>query len=205
MLYITTRDEKDAYTAHRALNYETAPDGGWFVPFRMPHYSEADLMKLGDMSFSQIVADMLNHFFSLHLTGWDIEVAMGKNFAKLVPVNHRGIVAEVWHNFGTTFESAVSSLHTTYCTEQGSVSDWLSIAVRIATIFGAYGRMLQQGQSHKQDQSSDHCDKQIGISGLQGTRSLLMHDPGKAGHGQDLEENESRHQISREHDALRCS
>lgn len=146
MLYITTRDDKDAYTAHRALNNDVAPDGGRYVPFRMPRYSETELLELAGKPFNEIVADILNQFFSLQLSGWDIEVCMGKNFAKLAPVNHRVVVAESWHNFGAAFDSAVKSLQSSYCTEQGSVSDWLAIATRIASLFGIYGQMLQQDQ-----------------------------------------------------------
>ncbi len=38
MLYITTRNLHDAYTAHRAITSERCPNGGCFVPFRLPYF-----------------------------------------------------------------------------------------------------------------------------------------------------------------------
>ena len=38
MLYITTRNNYDAFTAYRTLGEGRGPDGGLFVPFQMPHF-----------------------------------------------------------------------------------------------------------------------------------------------------------------------
>ena len=62
--------------------------------------------------------------------------------------------------------------------------------------------VLQQGQTHKQDQAADDGNEQIGISRLNGFRRLLMNDPGKGGEGDDLKKDKGGHQIRREHDAL---
>ena len=39
MLYVTTRNNRDAYTARRALTENRGPDGGFFVPFREPVFT----------------------------------------------------------------------------------------------------------------------------------------------------------------------
>ena len=46
MLYATTRSKMDTYTAHRALHDDRSPDGGFFVPFKMPFYDKNQLAEL---------------------------------------------------------------------------------------------------------------------------------------------------------------
>ena len=59
MLYVTTRNEHDAYTAHRAIHSLKGTDGGDFLPFRMPALTQEEIAALKDISFGQCVADML--------------------------------------------------------------------------------------------------------------------------------------------------
>ena len=47
MLYITTRDHSDAYTAHRVLVDNRAADGGMFLPMQMPVLSKEQISDLG--------------------------------------------------------------------------------------------------------------------------------------------------------------
>ena len=46
MLYITTRNCRDAYTAQRALRENRGPDGGMYLPFHEPSYSAEDWKEL---------------------------------------------------------------------------------------------------------------------------------------------------------------
>ena len=62
--------------------------------------------------------------------------------------------------------------------------------------------VVKKDQSHEQQQSADHRDKQICIAGVDRVAGLLMDDPCKGSKRQDLEEDKSGHQIRREHDAL---
>lgn len=146
MLYITTRDNKDAYTAHKALTETNGPDGGRFVPFRLPEIAAEELSALTEKSFGQIVADVLNLFFSLRLTGWDVDCCIGRTPVKLISMNHKILVAELWHNLEGKYEYLVTSLYKTVpgFTEFCNVpTDWFRIAVRIAVLFGLYGEMLR--------------------------------------------------------------
>ena len=76
MLYATTRSKADTYTAHRVLTSDRAPDGGLFVPFRMP---TVDIDKTRAGSFGDAVAQVLNLFFSTGITSWDVECCIGNN------------------------------------------------------------------------------------------------------------------------------
>ena len=64
MLYVTTRNKTETYTSYKTLVDSFAPDGGSFLPFKMPVYTEDQILTLKDISFNQIVADILNAFFT---------------------------------------------------------------------------------------------------------------------------------------------
>ena len=66
-------------------------------------------------------------------------------------------------------------------------------------------RVFQQYQSHKEEKTADHRHKQIRISRADRRLSLLVDDPRKGRERQNLEENESGHQVRREHDAFNSS
>ena len=87
MLYVTTRDPRDAYTANRALSENRCPEGGFFVPMRLPHYGESEIAELAEKSFSQNVADILNLLFATQLDGWSVEFGIGRYPVKLVALN----------------------------------------------------------------------------------------------------------------------
>lgn len=146
MLYLTTRDNKDAYTAHKALTQAEGPDGGRFVPFRLPEITSEELGALTDKSFGQIVADIINLFFSSRLTGWDVDCCVGRTPVKLIPMNHKILVAELWHNLEGKYTYLVSNLYRIVSGNADSVNvptDWFQIAVQIAVLFGLYGEMLR--------------------------------------------------------------
>ena len=43
MLYVTTREKNDAYTANRTILDDFGPDGGAYLPFRMPFFTKEQL------------------------------------------------------------------------------------------------------------------------------------------------------------------
>lgn len=148
MLYVTTRNKNDAHTAHKTLTSDRASDGGLYVPFQMPSISREELLALKDKSFGQCVADILNLFFSARLDGWDVDFCIGRYPVKLVPMSHRIIVAETWHNPDWDFARMVRNLYSRICGNgdtQGVPSSWAWIAIRIATLFGLYGQLLRKG------------------------------------------------------------
>ena len=49
MLYVTTRNNRDAYTAQRVLRENRGPDGGLYVPFREPVFSREEIDELRRM------------------------------------------------------------------------------------------------------------------------------------------------------------
>lgn len=143
MLYITTKNHNDAFTAHKALVENCAPDGGRFVPFRLPSYTAEEILAFGDKSFNATIADVLNLFFASKLQGIDVEFCIGKNIAKLVPMTHKIVIGEVWHNLDRSFSYVEKQLFCKLAEKNDEPTIWAQIAVRIAVLFGLYGEMLR--------------------------------------------------------------
>ena len=98
MLYVTTRNNRDAYTAQRVLRENRGPDGGLYVPFREPVFSREEIDALKEKSFHQCVAEVLNRLFNTKLTRWDVEFCVGRYPVRLVNLPQRIIAGECWHN-----------------------------------------------------------------------------------------------------------
>ena len=146
MLYVSTRNKYDSFTAFRALHQDHTPDGGLFVPFRLPAYDKAALKELKDGSFSQNVAGLLNFFFSAGLTAWDVEACAGRYPVKTHTMPHRIFMAEVWHNLDSQYSAMENSLYQKIA-GSGKPSSWAKVAIRIAVLFGLYPQIpVEQGE-----------------------------------------------------------
>ena len=146
MLYITTRSNHDAYTAYRTLGQGRGPDGGLFVPFQMPRLDREQIFELREKSFSQNVADILNLFFNARLDSWDVDFCIGRYPAKLVPMSHRIMVAETWHNPDYDFSRVVRNISSRIRGNEdknGYSTNWAWITTRIATLFALFGELCK--------------------------------------------------------------
>lgn len=145
MLYVTTRDKRDAFTAHRALCEEFGPDGGRYVPFSLPAFSKEELLTFREQSFAQAVAQIINIFFASRLTRWDVEFCIGKNAASIISINQKIAVAQLWHNLDGKYAYIVDNLYQKLRdnADRTNVSDWAKIAIRIGILFAIYGEMLR--------------------------------------------------------------
>lgn len=150
MLYVSTRNNTDSFTAHWALHGERTSEGGMYVPFQLPNLDSQQIAKLTELSFSETVAQILNLFFSVKLTGWDVEFSIGRYPVKLITMNHRVVVAEIWHNPGFSIDYALNHLYSRLCGVEhckGKPSAWASIAIYIAVLFGIYVELNRSGIS----------------------------------------------------------
>lgn len=141
MLYITTRNRRDAYTAQRALRESRGPDGGMYLPFRAPSFSPEELTELASLPFGQRVVEVLNRLFQTRLTYWDVDVCIGRSPVQILPLGHRTQVAELWRNHGQSYDYLARELADQLLNESNYGSGWLSIALRIAMLFGIYGQL----------------------------------------------------------------
>ena len=139
MLYVTTRSKADSYTSYRALHESYAPDGGFYVPMQLPVYGREQLCLLKSQSFFENVAIVLNQFFSVHLSAWDVKVCFGRNPVQFVTVGHKITVAEVFHTMDSTFAQVASRLYGKLTDSEEMwrvIPDWAMVAIRIAVLIG---------------------------------------------------------------------
>lgn len=145
MLYVTTRNNIDAYTAHKALTENRATDGGFYVPFHMPKFSEEEIQSLKQKSFGLCVAEMLNKLFGSHLTAWEVDCTIGRSPVRIKPLTQRIILAESWHNLEWTLDPTVSGLLELLTEKKDTVpTDWAMLGIRIAVLFGMFGKLMRK-------------------------------------------------------------
>jgi len=145
MLYVSTRNHVDSFTAYRVLHEDHAPDGGMFVPMRFPAFLPEELCQLKTSSFGEIVSIVLNKFFSANLSAWDVEICAGRHPFKLVPMNHKMFISEMWHNQNAQYAYLESRLYSKLCSERNSITSpkgWTKILIRVAVICGMWGEVL---------------------------------------------------------------
>lgn len=145
MLYVTTRNKYDTYTVYRANQSDRGPDGGLYLPFRLPSLDREELLMLKEMPFCQRVAKILNLFFCAQLTAWDVELCGGKNPVSFVPMSHRILVVETWHNHDLDFAQFEKRLSARICGYEDAArkpTSWVGIAIRIAMLFAIYGELM---------------------------------------------------------------
>ena len=148
MLYVTTRDNKDAHTAHKTLVSSYADDGGLYMPFHLPGFSSTEIASMKDKSFGEAVAQIINCFYPAQLTGWDVDFFIGRTPIKIAAVNRKMIIAQAWHNPQSKYQYIERNLFDRIAQEGGVApqpTDWVKIAIRIALLFGVYGEMLRSG------------------------------------------------------------
>ena len=138
MLYISSRSKTDSFTAHKALHFDTAPDNGMFVPFHLPTMDQGQILELRNKSFCDIVATILNRFFSIGITQWDVECCTGRNPVRLQEMSHRLIAAELWHNPEGCYEHIEKNIAGILSGKNVQPTQWVRIAIRIAVLFAAY-------------------------------------------------------------------
>lgn len=145
MLYVSTRNRAEVYTAHRALHENLAPDGGKFVPFQLTAFEKDEIAQFKEKSFGETVAHILNLFFSARLNGWDVDFCIGRNPVKLISIGRRTVVGELWHNPVAAYTYVEKSLYTKLTGKTQTPTEWAQIAIRLAVLFGLYGELSRAG------------------------------------------------------------
>ena len=148
MLYATTRNNTDTFTAQRVLIQKRGPDGGFFVPFRLPRFSAEEIQNLRTRSFNQNLADTLNLFFNTRLTSYDLDLALGRTPVRLQQLGQKIVMGECWHNPRWRFSAMVEEVSALLHTQKDAAlqtAGWAELAVRIAVLFGIFGELIRQG------------------------------------------------------------
>lgn len=145
MLYVTTRNNRDAFTAHRAMQENRCSEGGHYLPFRHPHFSESELESLLQKTSGQCIAEILNLLFGTKLNGWDVDFCIGRNSIRLEPLQHKILLAECWHTPGFCFDRILNPLYSRIISGQTPISGWVEIGIRAAILFGIFADLHREG------------------------------------------------------------
>lgn len=168
MLYVTTRNNRDAYTVNRALRENRGCDGGLYVPFRLPVLAAEDIAALGEKRFSASVADMLNLLFNARFTPWDVEFCIGRYPVRLANISQKILIAECWHNVDGTFDWLVRALVSCLSKEESKLTcgSWAEIGARMAVLAGIFSELIRSGMASN--------EKKVDISVVSGDFSAPM-------------------------------
>ena len=169
MLYVTTTEKDDAYTAARTFFEDCGPNGGLFVPRQLPCFTQEELKKLEQQTFGERIADILNMFFSTKLTGWDVDSAVGRCPVKAAPMSHRILILELWRNLDGSYEQLEKLLAAKIRNDDRvelRVSSWLRIAIRIALLFAIYAELVRT--------NTLDWESMVDVSAVAGDLSVVM-------------------------------
>ena len=139
MLYVSTRNINDSYTAHRALHEAMAPDGGMYVPFHIPAITAEEWTCIKSQGASAAVATMLNLFFGLRLCAADVEPILGNAPFCVKTLNQNLIFAELWHTPEGNSDYYVNGLYRLMTERSDEPQGWARVAIQIALLFAIYG------------------------------------------------------------------
>jgi len=141
MLYLTTGDKFDTYTAFHTMQRDTAPNGGLYIPFKMPKIG-IDAVK--GLSFGDCVALVLNRFFGTSLTGKEIEFCVGRYPIRIKVSHQRTLIAELFRNLDGSYskmERRLAAKVVGCADDEVVMTSWLTIAIRVSVLYGVFALM----------------------------------------------------------------
>ena len=135
MLYRSTRNKLDSFTAYRALRMNKASDGGLILPFRVPVLEGSQIADMRNAGLLQNFADILNLFFGTEFTAWDMESTIGKIPVQTVECGQKIVLIHCWKNPASKMEYFQQSIFKRLCPDEGmNPTLWARVAIRIAFI-----------------------------------------------------------------------
>lgn len=148
MLYVTTRNNVDAFTAQRTLTLRRGPDGGLFMPYRIPVFSQDEVRGLAGKRFNVNLADTLNLLFGSHLTSYDIDLALGRHSVRLRQLGQKIIIGECWHNTDWHIQRLIHDLSVLVLGQtdvEPEQKGWIQIGIRISVLVAIFGELIREG------------------------------------------------------------
>ena len=146
MLYVTTRNSSNTFTAFRAASESRGPDGGFYIPYKLIPFSRKEVVSLAQLSSNQRIARILERFLGIRLSEADLDLHIGRYPLRLSTMSYRIGVGEVWHNCDGLFHRLVEDIGDMLRLEEKHHTPLLELVVRVATLFALYGELLHRGR-----------------------------------------------------------
>ena len=138
MLYVNTKNKNLTYTSHQALTVD--PAEGMAAPIRLPFYSPIELSQLFGLRFADIVAHILNKFFSKSISGDQIDHIINKFQPQADYLDRKTLLI----HFGGSLTDLERSVFSLLC-EDYKPSVWAKCAIRIALLFALSNELFKCG------------------------------------------------------------
>lgn len=144
MVYVTTRKEREPYSAQQTLQAGRGEDGGLFVPSPVPAYTREELEALWALPFTARIARVLNTLFDTAITQWDVDFCVGRHPVKLVPLPQKILLAQCWHNWEGDLSYLVRVLASRLRSDGKPIAgEWTEVAMRLALLLAIAGEARQ--------------------------------------------------------------
>lgn len=141
MLYISTKNKKQTYTAHQALLFEADIDGGVIAPIRLPVFTKTELSDIFGRGLCGATVCILNKFFSKSLADKHIKDAFGFN----VPVSDMLDRKTLLIRLDGCLQEAEKMIYSQLSGECKAPTLWASCAIRIGLLFGVFSELYRCG------------------------------------------------------------
>lgn len=151
MLYVTTRNDTDVYTAIHALRGKRGIDGGLYVPFRSPDLSGIPFESL---SVNETLCRVLNLLFRTKMTPQALDYRLGKQILRVRPLGQRIDMAELWSLPARSYDLLEQGIYSELVGEEaGLPGNWARIAIRAALLCAVFGEIQRMGHTGVMDVS----------------------------------------------------
>ena len=131
MLYININN-KQLHTAYQALNERDS----MVVPLRLPHFSQADLGRVLNLSFAGATAEVVNLFFGTAIDGRSIDICLKENQFIPEPLDRKTLVVKLHKDDEHGFEALINRIGKLISNVPLQQYCWLHVAIRIGLLFG---------------------------------------------------------------------
>lgn len=127
MLYVTTRDDLTAYTSERAMRERRAPDGGFYIPYRLPKLSVGERDALRSAGPEKCISSVVSRFMRSPDGILDPDV-------RLDILGNRVGLSRIYPKSSGSFRGYISQLADRLYPGDRGEHLWLSIGVRIGAV-----------------------------------------------------------------------
>lgn len=145
MLYVSTKDRNQTYTAYQALNLQDSAVYGRIVPLCVPAFSALQLKELCGGSFSQIVSEILNKFFPSNVNADDIEICLKKNPLISDALDRKTLLIRLSGKVESKSERLVNDIYELLSGNDTNAPALPRMLIEIGLLFGLYGDLNRCG------------------------------------------------------------
>lgn len=127
MLYVTSRDDLTVYTSEQAVTERRAPDGGFFIPFRIPKLSAGERNALRSARTEKCISSVVSRFLRIP------EGLLAPEIRLDILGNRIGL-CRIYPKSSGSFRGHISELSDRLYPGERANHLWLSIGVRTGAI-----------------------------------------------------------------------